>query len=201
MTNTMVKTKAQFSDNEFIEGLRSGNSEVLLALYKKYFNFVLKYIVNNNGSQEAAEDIYQESIIVLYENCKKPEFQLNCQLQTYLYSVAKRLWLKELRKNNKVFLMKENEENEVVDVSEEMVEHEEKEWNLNKMNESLEKLGEPCVTLIRDFYINKLNMEIIAEKFGYTNADNAKNQKYKCLQRLKRNFFAQKNEETVYETN
>jgi hypothetical protein len=33
-------------------------------------------------------------------------------------------------------------------------------------------------------------MDEIAEKFGYTNADNAKNQKYKCLQRLKRIFFA-----------
>jgi hypothetical protein len=32
-------------------------------------------------------------------------------------------------------------------------------------------------------------METIREKFGYTNADNAKNQKYKCLQRLKKLFF------------
>ncbi|HYG20441.1 MAG TPA: sigma-70 family RNA polymerase sigma factor, partial [Ohtaekwangia sp.] len=32
-------------------------------------------------------------------------------------------------------------------------------------------------------------MEAISTKFGYTNADNAKNQKYKCLQRLKKLFF------------
>jgi hypothetical protein len=32
-------------------------------------------------------------------------------------------------------------------------------------------------------------MDEIAEKFGYTNADNAKTQKYKCLQRLKKYFF------------
>ena len=57
------------------------------------------------------------------------------------------------------------------------------------MNESLVDLGEPCKTLIEDFYINRLSMEEISEKFGYTNADNAKNQKYKCLQRLKRLFF------------
>ena len=31
----------------------------------------------------------------------------------------------------------------------------------------------------------------IASFFGYTNADNAKNQKYKCLMRLKKLFFAQ----------
>jgi hypothetical protein len=32
-------------------------------------------------------------------------------------------------------------------------------------------------------------MDDITEKFGYTNADNAKNQKYKCLKRLKKTFF------------
>jgi len=32
-------------------------------------------------------------------------------------------------------------------------------------------------------------MEEITEKFGYNNADNAKNQKYKCLKRLKKVFF------------
>ena len=34
-------------------------------------------------------------------------------------------------------------------------------------------------------------MPEIAEAFGYTNADNAKTQKYKCLVRLKKIFFAQ----------
>jgi len=34
-------------------------------------------------------------------------------------------------------------------------------------------------------------MQEIALSFGYTNADNAKNQKYKCLMRLKKIFFAQ----------
>jgi hypothetical protein len=33
---------------------------------------------------------------------------------------------------------------------------------------------------------------IKSEKFGYTNSDNAKTQKYKCLQRLKRYFFEEK---------
>lgn len=33
-------------------------------------------------------------------------------------------------------------------------------------------------------------MQVIAANFGYTNADNAKNQKYKCLMRLKKIFFS-----------
>lgn len=185
----MSKTKVQFTDSQFIDGLRSGNNEILSALYKKYYTIVLKFIVNNSGSEEAAQDIYQETVIVLYENAQKPGFVLNCQLQTYIYSVAKRLWLKQLKKNGKTFLFKEDEENEVVDVNEDLSKHEEKENDLEKMNKSLQELGEPCATLMKDFYVHKLNMDEIAEKFGYTNADNAKNQKYKCLQRLRKYFF------------
>jgi len=185
----MQKPKEQFTDNDFMVGLLNGNNDVLSALYKKYYNIVLKFILYNSGTNAAAQDIYQETIIVLYESVKKPGFELKCQLQTYIFSIAKRLWLKELKKNGKTFLFKESEENNLVDVSEDLKEFDEKEAEIEKMNNSLIDLGEPCSELIKDFYINKLSMEQIAEKFGYTNADNAKTQKYKCLQRLKKIFF------------
>ncbi|MDI1353931.1 MAG: sigma-70 family RNA polymerase sigma factor [bacterium] len=185
----MSRTNVQFTDNEFIEGLRSGDNIVLSALYKKYYNIVLKFIVNNSGTEEAARDIYQEAVIVLYEKAQQPDFNLTCQLQTYIYSVVKRLWLKQLKNNGKTFLFKDDDENEVVDVTADFSEYQEKEKEIEKMNKSLMQLGEPCSSLIKDFYVLKLNMEELAEKYGYTNADNAKNQKYKCLQRLKRHFF------------
>lgn len=182
-------SKATYTDLEFIEGLRHNQDVVLRALYKKYYNLVLKYVVNNSGNTEAAADIYQETIIVLYENVQKPGFELNCQLQTFIFSIAKRLWLKQLRNNGHTLRLKEDEEEEVVDVSEELSDHLKKESDIERMNACMEELGEPCKTLLKDFYVYKLNMEEISEKFGYTNADNAKTQKYKCLQRLKRNFF------------
>lgn len=189
-------SKATYTDQEFLIGLRQNNDLVLRALYKKFYTPVLKYVVNNSGNSELAEDIYQETIIVLYENVQKPEFQLNCQLQTFIYSIAKRLWLKHLRKHAHVVKWNENEEDDgYFDVSFEMAEHLKQEEQIRKMNESLENLGEPCRTLLKDFYVFKMNMDEISEKFGYTNSDNAKNQKYKCLQRLKRYFFEDYKEE------
>lgn len=182
-------SKVTYTDLEFIEGLRHNQDAVLRALYKKYYSLVLKYVVNNSGSSEAAADIYQETIIVLYENVQKPGFELNCQLQTFIFSIAKRLWLKQIRNNGNTLRFKEDGEDEVVDVSEEITEHLKKESDIEKMNACMENLGEPCKTLLKDFYVYKLSMEEISEKFGYTNADNAKTQKYKCLQRLKRYFF------------
>lgn len=59
------------------------------------------------------------------------------------------------------------------------------------MQQSISKLGEPCKSILEAFYFKKQNMQEIAENFGYTNAENAKNQKYKCLMRLKKLFFKQ----------
>ena len=80
----------------------------------------------------------------------------------------------------------------VVDVTDEISDHLKKELDIEKMNACMENLGEPCKTLLKDFYVYKLSMDEISEKFGYTNSDNAKTQKYKCLQRLKRYFFEDK---------
>ena len=64
-----------------------------------------------------------------------------------------------------------------------------KENQYQAMHTALESLGEPCRSILKDFYMHSQSMEEITEKFGYTNADNAKNQKYKCLKRLKKVFF------------
>lgn len=184
----------QFTDEEYLAGLRVQDSAVLKALYRKHYPAVLKFILGNSGSEEQARDIYQEAVIVLFENAQNPQFALTCRLQTYIYSVSRRLWLKQLNRNGRTMLFREEEESELADVTADVDSHAEKEREISRMHESLGKLGEPCATLIRDFYVTRLSMEQISEKFGYTNADNAKTQKYKCLQRLKKYFFeAEKN--------
>ncbi len=184
--------KRQFTDQEFLDGLRNNDNLLLRTLYKKHYPSVLKYVLNNSGTEQEAQDVYQESIIVLYKNVQKPEFNLSCALQTYIYSVCRRLWLKQLNKGSNVFKIDEHfgDEGNVEDVGgSDIAEHEKKEVDLSKMKDGLVALGEPCNTILTDFYMKQLNMDTIAEKFGYTNADNAKNQKYKCLQRLKKIFF------------
>lgn len=181
--------KRQYTDKEFLDGIRDNNDQVLSALYKKFYGVVLRYVMNNSGSEEEAQDIYQETIIVLFRKVSSGNFELSSSLQTYIYSVASKLWLKQLQKNAPLMRLNEQGENEEMDVANDLSEHEELEQNILKMSSSLQELGEPCKTLIEDFYVQQLSMDQIAEKFGYTNSDNAKNQKYKCLQRLKKLFF------------
>jgi len=76
-----------------------------------------------------------------------------------------------------------------VPVEEEIEEHEKRNIEFEMMDKAIGSLGEPCKSLLEAYYLQKQNMQVIAANFGYTNADNAKNQKYKCLMRLKKIFF------------
>ena len=78
-------------------------------------------------------------------------------------------------------------------VEEDLEEHQKKDDEFEMMHQALATLGEPCKSLLEAFYLQKRNMQDIAADFGYTNADNAKTQKYKCLMRLKKTFFAKYN--------
>ena len=111
------------------------------------------------------------------------------QLKTYIFAVSRRLWLKKLQQQQKY--LPEIGMDEIVAVEEDLDAHELKEQEYQVMSNSLQQLGEPCKSLLEAFYNKKRNMIDIARHFGYTNADNAKNQKYKCLMRLKKLFFAE----------
>ena len=176
------------TDREVILGILNGSVDALNKLYAAYFPMVLQFILNNNGDEDDAKDVYQEAIIVLYNKVKTGNFELSSKLKTYIYSVSRRIWLKKLaqhsRKNSNI-----SDFEDILAVEDDVEQHEEKEIQFDKMKTALESLGEPCNTIIQDFYIHNQSMQEICEKFGYTNTDNAKTQKYKCLQRLKKLFF------------
>ncbi|WAC40281.1 RNA polymerase sigma factor [Pedobacter sp. SL55] len=176
------------TDREVVLGILNNSVDALNKLYVAYFPMVLQFILNNNGDEDDAKDVYQEAIIVLYNKVKSGSFELSSKLKTYIYSVSRRIWLKKLAQHSKKTSNISDFEDVLV-VEEDMEQHEQKDMQFDKMKLALESLGEPCKTIIEDFYINNQSMQEICEKFGYTNADNAKTQKYKCLQRLKKLFF------------
>lgn len=176
------------TDREVVLGILNNSVEALNKLYAAYFPMVLQFILNNNGNEDDAKDVYQEAIIVLYNKVKSGSFELSSKLKTYIYSVSRRIWLKKLaQQSRKTSNIADFED--VLMVEEDIEQHEQKDMQFDKMKVALDSLGEPCKTIIQDFYINNQSMQEICEKFGYTNTDNAKTQKYKCLQRLKKIFF------------
>ena len=177
-------------EKALLEGLAANDTNAIETIYRENYAAIQAYIVKNNGYPDDARDIFQEAMIVLFEKAKSSSFILSCQIKTYLYSVCRRLWLKKLHKQNRYYPSIEMIR-ETVPVEDEIEAHEKRNNNFILMENALLKIGEPCKSLLEAFYIQKKSMPDIASSFGYTNADNAKTQKYKCLIRLKKIFFAQ----------
>ncbi len=173
-----------------LEGLAAGDGNAIETIYRENYAAIRSFIVRNNGYGDDARDVFQEAMIVLFEKSKSGSFVLSCQLQTYLYSVCRRLWLKKLQKQNRFDSSIETIQ-EVVAIEDDIEMHEKRNTDFMRMENALQKIGEPCKSLLEAFYIEKKSMPEISDSFGYTNAANAKTQKYKCLVRLKKLFFAQ----------
>ncbi len=184
--------KADTNEQALLKGLANNDSRAIETIYKQNFNTIQAFILNNNGSYDDARDIFQEAMIALYEKAQSESFVLTCQIKTYVYSICRRLWLKRLQQLGRYTNQVDSLE-ETVPVEEDLDNHEKRNAAFAIMDRAMNSLGEPCKSLLEGYYLKKLGMQELASEFGYTNADNAKNQKYKCLMRLKKLFFAQYN--------
>lgn len=180
----------QEKENALLEGLALNQKQAIETIYQENYRLIQHLVISNNGSEDDARDVFQEALIVLYEKVRSAHFELNCLLRTYLYSVCRRLWLKKLQQNRR-FEIQVTPMEETVPVEEDLEDHVTRNLQFRVMEKALQVVGEPCKSLLEAYYIQKKSMSEIAGDFGYTNSGNAKNQKYKCLVRLKRLFFAQ----------
>jgi len=185
-----ASVKPEQNESALLEGLANNNRQAIETIYSRHYGMVQSMIINNNGSSEEARDIFQEAMIVLYEKAKSGTFELHSQLKTYIYAVCRRLWLKRLNQLKR-FIPETNGMEETIPVEEDIETHDQRNQEFHLMDKALSSLGEPCKSLLEAFYLQKKNMNDIAGNFGYTNADNAKNQKYKCLMRLRKLFFTE----------
>jgi len=173
------------NDEEVLQGLRSNRQDALKYVYKTVYPSVLSYVKNNSGSEDEAQDIFQEAMIVFYQKATKVDFTLSAAIKTFVFAVAKNLWLKKLRDSKK---------HKYIGHYENMLSDNDDEKELNEHQEKvkatlvnfLEELGDPCRKLLVLYYYEKRSMEEISSIMKYSNSNSAKNQKYKCLQRLKK---------------
>ena len=177
-------------EKSLLEALARKEKEAIEVIYRDHYQMIQSMVINNSGSADDAADVFQETMIVLFEKSGTEGFELTCQLKTFIYSISRRLWLKKLQLSSRISTADHLTE-EIVAVEEDLEIHEKRQAEFQMMDTAMARIGEPCKSLLEAYYLQKKPMQQIASEFGYTNADNAKTQKYKCLVRLKKLFFQQ----------
>lgn len=170
-----------FSQDELILGIKSNEPKVLKWLYQSQYPKIEKYVVANNGDEDQAKDIFQEAFISVWNNVRSDKFipENGTAVTGYLYQIAKNKWLDHLRSSK---YQKTTHLETTHDRSEE--EENNSESLQNHMAAEFKKLGENCREILKRFYFQKQTMETIAKAFQWTEAT-ARNNKYRCIQRLK----------------
>jgi RNA polymerase sigma factor (sigma-70 family) len=176
------------TDEQIIQELKAGKyTSAIKALYKHY-PVVRQLVLKNSGSKQDAEDVYQESLIILYRKVRENDFVLTSALSTFLVGICRLQWMNELRKRNKQVT---NGLGEVTAKdAERFTAYLEEESKFKQAEQALLHLGEKCRDILRLFYFDKLDFRSIASKVGLSNERVAKNQKYRCLEKARENYLS-----------
>jgi RNA polymerase sigma factor (sigma-70 family) len=184
----MIQLLTTYPDEtDRLQAIALGQKSGLEWLYKTCFITTKKMVIKMGGDDDEAWDVFQEAVTLFYEKCSTEGVQLSCRINTYITSVARNIWLKKYRQ--KLQYTNNDGIEEVAGAELDVQDFLNKEADLEKLTNALDTLGEPCTQLLKAFYFEKKSMQDIGTAFGYTNTDNAKTQKYKCLMRLKKIFF------------
>ena len=181
------------AEQDLLAELAKGDHKVTELVYRQHYRSVEAWIQRGGGDESDAADVFQEAMVILFEKSQQHEFRLTCKIGTYLFAVSKHLWYKKLQRDQRQpgLLPDSIGEDDGADWSyeDDAKAHEEREVHYEQLDIALDQLGEPCRSLLKAFYHSGKSMGEIAAEFGYTNPDNAKTQKYKCLNRLRKIFY------------
>lgn len=185
------------SEQQLLEGIARNDRKMTEQVYRDNYRPVAAWVTAHGGDSEDAADVFQEAMTILFQKSQQEAFRLSCKIGTYLVAVSKFVWYKKLEQRNRRpdFSLPTDDETVVdnyVGYDDDIRIQEERELHFDQLALAMEELGEPCRSLLHAFYTQDKSMQEIAGLFGYTNPDNAKTQKYKCLTRLKKIFYSMK---------
>lgn len=181
-----VLRKETFTDAELIGVLsaQSGQDAAIRFLYREHFDFLSRYVHNNSGSEQDAEDIFQEVIVAFINLVKAGRFRGESTIKTFLFSLNKNIWLNELKRRGRAMLREKKYEKQnshaetTADIGMEL--YQAKADLMRAVNE----LGEHCKKILLMFYFENRSMKEILATLPYENEQVVRNKKSKCLKKL-----------------
>ena len=179
------RAKEIYSDQDYIEGLRQRRNVIISAIYRNYIDCIINLVNRNSGTDEDAEDLFQDALIIIYKRIRNEELKLSCSFKTFFYSVCRNLWLQRLnkRQRNTIRITDTEEYSDLsADIDYEIVEPSEERKRIYLRHFS--SLSPDCQRIL-ELFAQGFNVNEIAEQMQYKSDDYAKARKYQCKELLK----------------
>jgi RNA polymerase sigma factor (sigma-70 family) len=181
-----ARQASAYDDTTLYEGLKNNEQSAFEYLYKNNYPAVRQLVYQYKGSDDDAKDIFQEGIIALWNNIRSGSYKLrpDVKMSTYLIQICKLRWMDRLKKASSRYELRQEsyqEPAQEAEVEMEWINREEQ----TEFQQQFAQLGERCQTLLKRFYFMKQSLQEIADFLSIGEAS-AKNEKYRCMQRLKK---------------
>ena len=171
--------------SQLLSAVRGGDKEPLAEIYRTYRTEFVNWITAHYScSRDEGQELYQASIVTLFENIQSDKLRfLNGSVKTYLFAIGKNKVMELLRENKKFSTHTDVEEMGLEDVKD--WEKQKKENDLLLVQRALQKLGEPCKTMLELYYLHGMSLEELAGHLKYRNGNTIKNMKCRCMSKLR----------------
>ena len=165
------------NDKSIINALLADNkndrSKALSEIYRSCYPKIESFVLKNSGILSYAEDVFQDAMMLFFQNVKANKFRGESKIETYIYSIAKNLWFQQLRKEKKNETMITLDEDD-----------QQSQINSTLINDVLSQLGESCQKILIEFYYKKMTIREIQVANGINSEQVVKNKKGRCLNYL-----------------
>ncbi|NSL88794.1 sigma-70 family RNA polymerase sigma factor [Chitinophaga sp. Mgbs1] len=160
------------------EKLKQNDPAAYSYVYDTCFPAISAWIQQNSGTREDAADIFQEAMIVLVTKLQQPDFTLTAAVKTYLFSVARNTWLKQLRDTPRIV---------TADIPETayITEPDIRNYSL-LLRRWLQRITGHCQRILKALFFYRVPVQTLMQQMGWKNKHTSDNQKYKCLQQLRK---------------
>jgi RNA polymerase sigma factor (sigma-70 family) len=169
-----------------IESIRTGAHNVALEyLYDISLKKVRQYIIKNNGNKDDANDIFQDAVIILFNQIRLNKFNESYSIDAFIYSVARNLWIDKVRRDKKFSNYDSPDQfNSISDDSSGQLNDLIQKEKSQAMKMIFDQLDEKCQKILTYVIYEKRSMKEIKVMMGYSSEDVAKTNHYRCKQYL-----------------
>ena len=181
-----MRAQEQYTDADLIAAISAGRdlNNAIRYLYRQYSQATSSFIMQHGGSEQDADDIFQETVVAFIDVVRKGKFRMEASVKTFLNSIARNYWFNEIKKRDRSGLRDRqfelSRDKDEVDVSHHITEMERK----RQLRDLVDQLGDSCRKVLLLFYYENLSMKEMVDHLPYDNEQVVRNKKYKCLQAL-----------------
>ena len=213
MRSVTINENFGFAGVELIERLRNSDSNAMETIYNDHKASAMRHMSKFNNDEEILNDIYQDTMVVVFKKSLEPDFKLTFDLQGYINRICRNLLLNRTKieiKQREIedgsYFLKKNKNNleetehynqarisSRPNINKGIIEEEEDLININieniglfnKVWKQMKNLSEKCYEIInRTFLLNESN-DKVSEELGFKDKVNFKSKKAKCLKQLR----------------